>query len=65
MIAIIATLQLVNEICNVAFFWSDEAMAGLTWSNFVSQVSGQPALVEYLKERRLYVSEPVTAGEEI
>jgi hypothetical protein len=62
---LIATLQLVNEICNVAFLWSDEDMEGLTWSDFVRRISCQPELVQYLKERRLYVSAPVTAEEEI
>lgn len=64
---LIATLQLVHEICEVAFYMSDEEMSRLTWSDFVIRIGGQnyPELVQYLKERRLYVSEPVTCEEDM
>lgn len=63
---LIATLQLVYEICEVALFLSDEEMSRLLWSEFVARIGelGHDELVQYLKERRLYVSEPVCAEEE-
>ena len=60
----IATLQMVDRICEVAFFLSDQEVQDLTWSDFVASCT-QPELVQYLKERRLYVNEPVTVGEEV
>lgn len=64
---LIATLQLVNEICEVATFLSDEEMAQLTWSDFMARINtlNYPELVQYLKERRLYISEPVAGEEEL
>ena len=64
---LVATLQLVNEICELAGFLSDEEMANLTWTDFCARIGNlsYPELVEYLKIRRLYVCEPVTAEEEI
>lgn len=65
---LIATLQLVEEICNVAFSMSDEEVSDLGWCNFMEQISNSkyPELIAYLKERRLYINEPVTVfnGEE-
>jgi len=62
----IATLQLVDEICNVAVFLSDEEMADLTWSTFVEGLSEikVPELIQYLKRKRLYVNEVDTSGTE-
>ena len=64
---LIATLQLVNELCNVANYFTDEEMGRFTWTEFVLLVGfqGYPELVQYLKERRLYVSEPVDGEEEL
>ena len=62
---LIATLQLVNEICSVALCCSDEEMAALTWGEFVGQLHESPELVTYLKERQLYVNDAVTGEEEI
>ena len=58
---IIATLQLVDAICDVALFMSDEDIKNLGWSSFVMGLdSGKyTELIRYLKERRLYVNEPV------
>ena len=55
---LIATLQLVDRICDVAISMSDEQIKELSWSSFVGGCT-QPELVQYLKERRLYVNEPV------
>lgn len=64
---LIATLQFVNEICDLACYLSDDEMANLTWSDFCSRVGSMnyPELVQYLKERRLYVSDPVETEVEI
>lgn len=61
---IFATLQMVDRICEVAFCLSDQEVQGLTWTDFVSGCKA-PELVQYLKERRLYVNEPVSVSEEV
>ena len=40
---------------------------GITWTEFVTGIprDTMPELVQYLKERRLYVNEPVAAEEEV
>ena len=58
----LATLQMVDRICNVALFLSDQEVQDLTWTDFAAGCT-QPELVQYLKERRLYVNEPVAVGE--
>lgn len=62
---LIATLELVEEFCSVAISCSDREMSELTWREFVSYLSPQrnPELIQYLKERRLYVNEPLSATE--
>lgn len=59
---LIATLQLVNKLCDVAISMPDELLRPLAWTTFVSRIT-EPELIQYLKERRLYVNEPL-AGEE-
>lgn len=61
---IIATLQLVDQLCNVAYCFSDEQIQSLSWTTFVSGCT-KPELVQYLKERRLYVNEPVESEVEV
>ena len=61
---LIATLQLVNRICDVAIYLSDEELKALSWPTFAAGCT-QPELVQYLKERRLYVNEPVEVEVEI
>lgn len=61
---IYATLQLVNEICDVAVFLSDEELKNLSWNQFVADLT-HPELIQYLKERRLYCNEPVESEEEV
>lgn len=61
---IYATLQLVNEICDVAVFLSDEELKNLSWNQFVADLK-HPELIQYLKERRLYCNEPVESEEEV
>lgn len=55
---LIATLQMVNHICDAAICLSDEQLKALSWSEFVSGIT-EPELIRYLKERRLYLNEPV------
>lgn len=59
---LIATLQLVERICSVATVMSDDQLKNMPWTTFAAGCTA-PELVQYLKERRLYVNE-VTEGEE-
>ena len=61
---LLATLQLIDKICDIAVFLSDEELKELTWSSFVAGCT-QKELIQYLKERRLYVNEPVDTDEEV
>ena len=60
---ILATLELIDRICDAAVHLSDEELKGMAWTTFVSGCQ-QPELVQYLKEQRLYVNEPVESEEE-
>jgi len=60
----IATLQLIDRICDVALFMSDDEIQDMSWTTFVSGCT-QPELVQYLKERRLYINEPVEMEVEV
>ena len=59
----IATLQMVSHICDAALFCSDEELKQLSWSKFVEGIH-EPELIQYLKERRLYLNDPVESGVE-
>ena len=61
---IIATLQLVTKICDLACDLSDEEMKNLSWTTFAESCY-EPELIQYLKERRLYVNDPVRDMEEV
>ena len=60
----IATLQMVDRICDVALFLSDKEIKSMSWSDFVAGCQA-PELIQYLKERRLYVNDMISAEEEI
>ncbi len=62
----IATLQLIDSICDVAISMSDEEMPNLSWSEFVDSLDKDkyPELITYLKERNLYINEPVESEED-
>lgn len=60
----IATLQLVSEICRVALTMSEEEIDGMSWSEFVRSVR-YTELIQYLKERRLYINEEIFTEEEV
>ena len=63
---IIATLQLVDHICNMAISLCDTNIEKLSWCDFVEQIDSDkhPELITYMKERRLYVNEPIYMAEE-
>lgn len=62
----IATLQLVDEICNCAINMTDNEIERMSWLDFVQNILPKKAeLIEYLKEKRLYVNETVTESEEM
>ena len=58
---ILATLQMIDRICDVALFLSDDELKAMAWTTFVSGIQAEryPQLVQYLKERQLYVNDPV------
>lgn len=60
---IIATVQLVDKICTAAYFMSDDEIEALSWPEFAASVK-EPELIEYLKERRLYVNDEVESRED-
>jgi len=62
---LLATLQLLDRICDVALSFTDEEIKNMSWTTFAAGCSHLPELVQYLKERRLYVNEPVTAEAEV
>lgn len=64
---LIATLQMVERLCDVAFHLTDNEIKSVTWNEFVTGLRNDltPELIQYLKERRLYVNEPVEASEEV
>lgn len=63
---VIATLQLVERLCSVAIVLSDMEVERLSWSDFVKGIDKHryPHLVQYLKERDLYINEAVNNDEE-
>ena len=61
---ILATLELIDRICDAAVHLSDDELKGLSWTTFASGCRA-PELVRYLKERRLYINEPVPAEVEV
>ena len=56
---LIAALELVNAICDVALVHTDDAIANMSWSEFVDTLT-EPELIQYLKERKLYINEETT-----
>ena len=60
-----ATIELVDEICRNAVCLDDKEIHKQSWSDFVMGIDqSKIELVKYLKEKRLYVNEPVEAEEE-
>lgn len=63
---LIATLEMVNQICEFAVAYSDEELRKISWTEFVTSLDENTCgeLITYLKERRLYVNPPVTDEED-
>ena len=61
---LIAVLELVNAICDIAVGMSDEGLQKLSWSEFVSDIN-DPELIQYLKERNLYINERINVEEDL
>ncbi len=61
---LIATLQMVEKICELAVTKTDEELTALSWPEFAESITA-PELIRYLKERRLYINEPISETEEI
>lgn len=60
----LAAIQLVNRICEIAIHHTDETIAKLSWFDFVTELQ-EPELIQYLKERQLYINEEINAEEEM
>lgn len=61
---LIATLQLVNRICDTALSKSEDEIGKQSWRDFVIGIE-QPELIQYLKERQLYINEKTETEEEV
>jgi hypothetical protein len=61
---LLATLQLVNHICELAYRLTDHDLQTVSWSEFVGYVQ-EPELIQYLIERRLYISEAIVNEEDM
>ena len=59
-----ATLQFVNHIIDIAMGMSEDEIAERSWSDFAASIT-EPELIQYLKERRIYVNEEVKVEEEV
>lgn len=60
---LLATLQLVNKICDVALSMSEAEIEQQSWSEFVQSIE-EPELIKHLKERRLYINDEVETEDE-
>ena len=56
---ILAALELVDCICDLAVSLSDQEPKSISWNDFVSAINtgNSPELIQYLKDRGLYGSE--------
>ena len=63
---LIATLELVDKICELATDLTDSELKSVSWSDFVGSLddSTELELITYLKERQLYINTPITAEED-
>ena len=63
---LIATLELVDTICELALNCTDNEISKISWTDFVSSLDEEHCseLITYLKERRLYVNSPVEEKED-
>lgn len=58
---IIATLELVDKVCDLALYLTDKEIANVSWTTFVKTLDAtkHKELIAYLKERQLYVNDPI------
>ena len=61
---LIATLELLDCIIDAAIYLTDDDLKAMSWSSFMLGCT-MPELIQYLKERRLYINEPVESAGEI
>lgn len=61
---LLATLQLAERICTTAMNLSEYDLKALSWSEFVSKIT-EPELIQYLKERRLYINDIINTEEDM
>ena len=61
---LIAAIELVNAICDLAIHLTDEGIANMSWSEFVGTLT-ETELITYLKERRLYINEATNTEEDM
>lgn len=61
---LIAALELVDAICDMAMNMTEDEIEKLSWSDFVSTIEA-PELIQYLKERRLYVNDKTNTEEDL
>ena len=63
---LIATLELVDKICELATNLTDSELKSVSWSDFVGSLddSTELELITYLKERQLYINTPITTEED-
>jgi hypothetical protein len=61
---LIAALELVEKICDIAISMTEDEIEKQSWSDFVSTIEA-PELIAYLKERRLYINENIETQEEL
>ena len=61
---LLATLQLVNRICDVALSMTEAEIENQSWRDFVMTVK-EPELVQYLRERQLYVNDKIETEAEM
>jgi hypothetical protein len=61
---LIAALELVDAICDLAIHLTDNGIAKMSWSEFVDAIEA-PELIQYLKERKLYINEDINTEEDL
>lgn len=54
----------MNRVCDVAADLSDDEIREMSWTTFVSDCT-EPELIQYLKERNIYINEPVESEEDV
>lgn len=63
---LIATLEMVDAICDMALTYTDSEISKISWTDFVSGLDEETCseLITYLKERQLYVNSPIDSKED-